>query len=272
MNPVCTSLASVFLTVALVFAAALPPEAIKEAPQPGPEGVEALVNASVLVVADGSKGSGFCYRNGRSYIWTAAHVVVYNLVESAAEDPETGEPVKHRSFSKLTLVQHVYKDMVKVGTTERLASVIRYADMDDLALLVVDDDCWPTSSVTFAPADYRPRLGEAVWHVGSMHGDPGINSLTDGVISAIGRLRENRPYDQMSVPCHPGCSGGGIFRKGDNKCIALLNRTVSRDAGSGSILCRPSRAIREFAVKAKCQWAVDGGPVPAVDDAPLFQD
>lgn len=218
------------------------------------------MEASVLVSAAGSCGSGVIFVNHEyNFAWTDFHVV--EDCQSVAE--VDGQPKV--SYKDVWLSQPVVKGGTKVGETKMHAKIIACGKRDDLALLVLTNPAF-TKGVTFA--DGPPRVGTSVWHVGSMHGNMGINSVSLGVVAGVGRLRlrfkdnekEGIIYDQASMVAHHGSSGGGIFDKRTGKCLGLVTEFLwaSRDDESHGSLCfTPARRLREFARRNKVEFAVD---------------
>jgi hypothetical protein len=95
--------------------------------------------------------------------------------------------------------------------------------------------------------------------VGSFRGPKGAGSVSEGVVSAIGRLRRDgaptdvgRPLvsDQYSLVVHKGSSGGGVFSKSSGECLGLVDEFLdaAKDGLSyGAGLIVPARRIREYA-------------------------
>ncbi|HAT67623.1 MAG TPA: hypothetical protein DCS66_24005, partial [Flavobacteriaceae bacterium] len=62
-----------------------------------------------------------------------------------------------------------------------------------------------------------------LYHVGSLLGQTGSNSMTRGIVSQVGRVLnlgsgDGTVFDQTTVTAFPGSSGGGVFlseRSGD---------------------------------------------------------
>lgn len=249
---------------------------------PAPYDPEKLVAASVLVKAEGGTGSGVCFRNGgRSLIWTDAHVVEGGKSVARVVDAGTGLEKVVVRFLDVELWQEQYEGGRKVGHRSVLAKVIRYSEHHDLALLL---PCapFPEAGVCFLTANEMPRPGESLWHVGSMHGARGLNSVSAGVFSLAGRLRKGFSFeekddpvvfDQACLPILPGSSGGGVFRQRDGACIGLVSQYLGRGPTPSIFLMTPARRLREFARAVKCEWAVDASvPVPENDPHPVFCD
>lgn len=218
-----------------------------------------LVEASVLVDSKGGSGSGVVFRNGESwFVWTDAHVL------------ENFRRASAKGFEDTFVYQNFVYEGRQAGGQTTLAKIIRYCQPEDIALLKLYGP--GRGSVFFAPEDYIPKQGEALWHVGSFLGEHGCNSLSSGIIAAIGRLRfDGRPvttggfiYDQASInACHCGSSGGGFFRKSDGACIGLVTEYMGPGYSHGSMCFTPSRRLWAFARREACLWAMlDSVEVP----------
>lgn len=234
---------------------------------------------SVMVDAGGGTGSGVVVKNGdSSFVWTDAHVVKGAQQVRTVVDLAAGTPRVEVTYKDVEVVTEDHQDGRKVGQTRRFARILRFGLDDDIALLLVYEKNYGKASARFR-AD-PPAAGEAIWHVGSFHGDPGINSVSDGVVAAVGRLRrdfshdeKDRPlvYDQMTAVGHHGSSGGGVFLKRTGECLGLVTEFINSDGNGllthGSFAYTPTRRMREFAKRTACEWALDAAvPVPPVDD------
>lgn len=249
--------------------------------KPAVGNVNAMVSASVMIEATGGVGSGVAFRNGKDvFVWTAAHVVA-GARKNADVLGKDGSVRQVSTFSDVLLSQELFQDGRKGGFESVYAKVIRYSDRQDLCLLKTRV-AWPKGSVRFA-GDAEAVVGSPIWHVGSMSGSRGCNSLTEGLMSAIGRLRiggspeevqSSDVYDQVALTAHPGSSGGGVFLKASSApCIGLVIEFLGPGKLPGVLCIAPVRRMREFARDANCQWAMSAEvPVPDFDDEPVVQD
>lgn len=230
---------------------------------------ESLQKCSALIITPESRGSGVFFRNGgHLYVWTAAHVVD-SLIDRRGERP---------AFINAGVVQDVPCDEGNFAQIVGAARLVRYSESHDLALLKCYVDL-PVRSAVFRVAPARP--GQMVWHVGSPHGPRGLNSVSYGVVAAVGRSRldgdrSSAPgslvYDQVSIVAHRGCSGGGLFAE-DGSCVGLLIEFLGPVETPGSLCIAPSRRILEFCRAARCEWAFSADhPVPAEDAEPIIRD
>jgi hypothetical protein len=224
--------------------------------------------ASVFVKAGDSAGSGVLVKNGdRTFVWTAAHVLEDLQQVRTVVDPDSGLPKVEVTYPDVKVTVDVVKGGRKVGEETRAARVLRYDTANDLGLLLVTDRGWGAGSARFAAGE--PEVGAAVWHVGSFRGAKGRGSVSDGVVSAVGRLTKgprggDSPdvvSDQFSLVAHQGSSGGGVFSKDTGECLGLINEFLDLHPrfgfSYGALLAVPARRIREYAKAAKVEYAAD---------------
>lgn len=217
--------------------------------------VNHLQNVSITVGAGKGTGSGVIVtRNGVNFVWTAAHVVDGLRKTREVIDGASGTKRVVVEFDDAKIIQMLIEDGRKVGQLEFDAKVIRYSDADngeDLAILMIRKKNLVTVNTEFYKGDVPP-LGTDLWHVGSLLGQMGANSLTSGIVSQHGRVHSGKVYDQTTVTAFPGSSGGGVFTK-DGKYVGML----VRGAGEQFNLIVPIRRMRAWAKKAKVEWALD---------------
>ncbi len=252
------------MRVAVMFVAAVALSSLACGADP-PEKLPDWGEASVMLTTESGTGSGVAFRNGKyTFVWTDAHVVESCEHIDRVIDPATGHPVVRVRYDELKAVREKYIDGRKVGASFSFAQVVRYSDAKkghDLALLRLRDPDFIKTSVSFA--DYTPKAGVEVWHVGSSGGTPGHNTVSSGVFSTAGRLRHDfrhndtdpMIYDQVSVSCIPGSSGAGVFDPKTGACVGLITDGLGGSEGLNFIT--PARRLREFAKKASCEWAVN---------------
>ena len=246
----------------------------------GEELSQHLQDVSVTVKAPGnfgtSQGSGVIitreiraskYDNTKSsvnFIWTAAHVI--DNLRSTRTITENGQTKKVVEFKDAQIVQELVENGRKVGEVKMDCKVIRYSDADegeDLALLMVRKTGFVSSSTTFYLGDEIIPIGTELFHVGSLLGQVGSNSMPRGIMSKVGRVLdvgqgEGTVFDQTTVTAFPGSSGGGVYlsdKNGDNsgKYIGML----VRGAGEGFNFIVPVRRMQDWAKKVDIEWALD---------------
>ena len=260
--------ASLFLVVALLATTAFAdPPAITPL-------VQKLQDVSVTIHANGSQGSGVLFTrkvgdNDVTYVWTAAHVVARN--RKVRMVVVNGTPKAVVEFEDAQLVQEFKQDGRRIGEIKMEAKIVRYSDAnngEDLALLEVRKKNFvgPDTTIKFEEGSVLP-IGTDLYHVGSLLGQFGSNSLTTGVISQTGRVLDlganGVVFDQTTVTAFPGSSGGGVFLKSNGEYIGML----VRGAGEQFNLIVPVRRIRDWAKSAKIEWAVDPSlPMPSADE------
>lgn len=234
-----------------------------------------LQDISVMINVGRAQGSGTLFTrkvetpNGDetvTYVWTAAHVV--------EDQKETRQVIVNGNtktiieYPDVVIIQEIKQDGRRIGELKRDARVVRSSDSDsgeDLALLEIRERNFApvTRSARFHLGDEIPGVGTELYHVGSLLTKYGANSLTDGIISQVGRVLPLRPegtvFDQTSVVAHPGSSGGGVFLKSNGEYAGMLVRA----AGPGFNFIVPVRRMREWAERAKVLWAIDPNvPMP----------
>ena len=195
--------------------------------------------------------------NTVNFVWTAAHVV--DNLRQTRTVIVSGAPRTAVTFKDAKVIKVIRQDGRTVGRLELDAEVIKYSDSEDghdLALLRVRKLNFVTDSVTFYLDKNIPKLGTDLWHVGSLLGQMGSNSMTDGIYSQTGRLipsLNKHVFDQTTVAAFPGSSGGGVYLKSDARYVGML----VRGAGETFNLIVPVRRMVEWAEKNKIMWALD---------------
>jgi hypothetical protein len=141
-----------------------------------------------------------------------------------------------------------------------------------LALLLVRKRNFIQIGATFYKSDDPVLIGTELYHIGSLLGQGGHNSMTRGIISQVGRVLdlgsgEGVVFDQTTVTAFPGSSGGGVFlseRSGANagQYVGML----VRGAGETFNLIVPVRRMRSWAESQHVKWAIDlDVEVPSLD-------
>lgn len=210
-----------------------------------------------------------------SFVWTAAHVI--DNLRTVRTVIENGQTKKVIDFKDAQIVQELVENGRKVGEVKMDAKVIRYSDADDgedLALLMIRKRNFGTDSAEFyLDGDQITPIGTELFHVGSLLGQVGSNSMTRGIMSKVGRVLEvgsgdGTVFDQTTVTAFPGSSGGGVYlsdKNGDDsgKYIGML----VRGAGEGFNFVVPVRRMGEWAEKVKVGWALDNSVVaPTIEE------
>lgn len=213
-----------------------------------------------------SQGSGVVFTrkddaDTTSYIWTAGHVV--DNLKSQRIIIINGSPKIVTEFKDAQVVAEFQEDGRKVGETTVDARIIRYSNPKtgrDLALLQVRKKNFATvaNSTVFYSDPVMPPVGSKLYHVGSLLGQFGSNSLTQGTISQTGRVLQLSAaagvvFDQTSVTAFPGSSGGGVFLEKNGQYVGMLVRGV----GEQFNFMVPIREIRTWAKSAQVEWAID---------------
>jgi len=200
-----------------------------------------------------------------NFVWTAAHVV--DGLRSVRTIIKDGQSIKVVEFKDAQIVQELVEDGRRVGEMKMEAKVIKYSDSEngeDLALLMIRKKGFIDKSVTFFKAEGKPvPIGTELYHVGSLLGQTGSNSMTRGICSQVGRVLDlgagaGVVFDQTTVTAFPGSSGGGVFlseRSGENagQYVGML----VRGAGETFNLIVPVRRMRDYARREGILWAID---------------
>jgi S1-C subfamily serine protease len=241
------------------------------APVASAEDVSAyLQSISVTVTAKGGAGSGVVFtrdvKDGGetkkvNFVWTAAHVLeglksVRTFIDS------DGSVKKFVEFQDAEIKKKIIEGGRTVGQLSLDAKVIKYSDAktgDDLALLMIRKADFVHESLKFYVDDEGTGLplGSQLFHVGSLLGEDGSNSMTTGIMSQVGRTvslsgGSKVLFDQTTVTAFPGSSGGGVFTT-DGRYIGML----VRGAGETFNLIVPVRRMKAWAESEKLIWAMD---------------
>lgn len=233
-----------------------------------------LQDVSVTIKAGYSEGSGVIVTreiDGKTinFVWTAAHVVKSLRKVETVVTPD-GTERKIVSFDDCSLVKELGEGGRRVGEMKMDAVVIRYSEKEDLALLRIRKANFISASVSFYLDELSrgepniPKIGTPLFHVGSLLGQSGSNSMTSGILSQIGRVYESigkEVYDQTTVAAFPGSSGGGVYLE-DGRYIGML----VRGAGETFNLIVPVRRMIKWSRSAKVEWALDGRVVPPTEE------
>ena len=226
-----------------------------------------LQNVSVTIRSESEwsqgEGSGVIFTRKDSkgnlvnFVWTAGHVI--DNLRSTRKTVVDGMPKTIVEFKDPMVVKEIRQNGRTVGRLQMDAEVLKYSDAKDghdLALLRVRKFNFVKDTVTFFLDEKIPPLGTDLLHVGSLLGQFGANSMTDGIYSQHGRVIKSlnkRIFDQTTVTAFPGSSGGGVYLKSDARYIGML----VRGAGEGFNLIVPVRRMQEYCQKHKIMWALD---------------
>lgn len=230
-----------------------------------------LQDISVTIRSGNGEGSGVIFTRKDSvgetvnFIWTAGHVIADLRSTRKVISPDGAERTIIE-FRDAKIVKLLVEDGRTVGTLQLDAEVIRYSDAstgEDLALLRVRKKNFiDNTTVKFYLEKDIPSLGTELYHIGSLLGEEGANSMTSGIYSQQGRLINKTIFDQTTVIAFPGSSGGGVFLK-DGQYVGML----VRGAGEAFNLIVPIRRMNAWAKSAKIEWAINPSvPMPVEDD------
>lgn len=214
-----------------------------------------LQDISVTIRASGSEGSGVITNvNGHNYVWTAAHVVA-NLRKTRSIIDGSGSPKVVVEFDDAEVVKILVEDGRAVGQMRFNAEVLRYSDArhgEDLALLKVRKKNLSPQHVHFYLDEKIPAIGTSLYHVGSLLGQDGSNSMTTGIVSQVGRVFRGQIYDQTTCAAFQGSSGGGVYLQ-DGRYVSM----IVRGAGETFNLTVPMRRLHKWAKKVGVDFTLD---------------
>ena len=229
-----------------------------------------LQEISVTIKTDRGEGSGVIFtreiksKNGKqnvNFVWTAAHVLENIRNVRSVLDAE-GKSKKIVEFKDVQIVKKLIENGITVGELSMDAVVVKYSDAkdgEDLALLMIKKFNFVDKSAKFY-VDKGGRglpLGTNLYHVGSLLGSGGSNSMTTGIMSQVGRMLSLNGgskvlFDQTTVTAFPGSSGGGVFLT-TGEYIGML----VRGAGETFNLIVPIRRMTDWAEEENIKWALD---------------
>ena len=201
-----------------------------------------------------------------TFVWTAAHVID-NLKNTREIVDDRGQTRKLVEFDDPKSVKELVEGGRRVGEIKMDAVVIKYSDADDgedLAVLMVRARDYGKDSASFYLSKDEPiiPIGTQLYHVGSLLGQRGSNSMTTGIVSQVGRTLGKVEFDQTTVTAFPGSSGGGVYLR-DGKYVGML----VRGAGENFNLIVPMRRIKRWAKEMDIEWAIDPSlKAPSIDE------
>lgn len=245
-----------------------------------------LQDVSVTIKAGNSEGSGVIIsrdlllnkdakqKTKVNFIWTCAHVVD-GLRSTRTVIDGQGKNKTIIEFKDAQVVKELVEGGRKVGELKMDAKVILYSDAtdgEDLALLIVRKRGFADQNTEFYLEKKNVEIGEPLLHVGSLLGQAGANSMTNGIMSQVGRVLnigsgDGTVFDQTTVTAFPGSSGGGVFMK-DGKYVGMLVR------GSGETFnfIVPVRRMINWTKKRNIEWAIDSSKaMPTIEDVNKFK-
>jgi S1-C subfamily serine protease len=238
---------------------------------PAPDDVaQTLQDISVTVNSGMGEGSGVIFtreRDGKkiNFVWTAAHVVDNLRTTEHIVDSDSGTQRVVVKFKDAEVIKELVEDGRRVGELKMLAEVVRFNEQEDLAVLRIRKTNFVSASAVFYLDEKIPAIGTDVFHVGSLLGQVGSNSMTSGIVSQIGRVIPDigkEEFDQTTATSFPGSSGGGVFLKNG----AYVGMIV-RGAGEGFNLAVPVRRMVRWAESADILWAMDKSvPLPSEEE------
>lgn len=229
-----------------------------------------LQDISVTIKTERGSGSGVIFTRkivsddgdkNVNFVWTAAHVLEGIRSVRSILDIE-GKTLKKPVFKDVKIVKKLIEHGITVGELSMDAVVVKYSDAtdgEDLALLMIKKFDFVDVSAKFKKDENNSGLplGTQLYHVGSLLGESGANSMTTGIMSQVGRMLALNSstkviFDQTTVTAFPGSSGGGVFLT-SGEYIGML----VRGAGETFNLIVPMRRIQKWATSENIEWALD---------------
>jgi len=241
---------------------------------------EYLQDISVTIKTTKGEGSGVVFtreiktEDGNkkiNFVWTAAHVLESIRNVKTVLDTD-GHLKKVVEFQDAEVIKKLVENGRTVGQLAMDAKVIKYSDAkdgEDLALLMIRKFDFIQSSAKFLEDKDNKgvALGTQLYHVGSLLGSEGSNSMTTGIMSQVGRTISLNGgakvlFDQTTVTAFPGSSGGGVFLTSGEYVGMLV-----RGAGETFNLIVPMRRISKWSKAEKIDWALNQSV-----DAPTLEE
>jgi S1-C subfamily serine protease len=173
------------------------------------------------------------------------------LIEAVESGSGSGFLVKHEGKYLVVTNRHVIEGARKglivhfpLGDEKRLTvpksqvKVVAIHRSADLALLDVTEaaaeiDKLGIQPVRLAPAGHHPKVGEHVFAIGHPGGgDAGVltSTLSDGIVSAVGRKQDEARFLQITAPINPGNSGGPLFDD-EGRVVGVNTFTIRNSRG-----------------------------------------
>ncbi len=125
------------------------------------------------------------------------------------------------------------------------AGIVGYDTWTDLALLKIDAD--DLKAVTFGDSELI-EIGQDVIAIGDPGGTSFKNSLTKGIVSAVGReldINRNVRYIQSDAAINPGSSGGPLCNI-YGQVIGINSAKISSSLYEGMTFSIPSATVKEI--------------------------
>jgi len=188
-------------------------------------------------------GRGSCVlikgaKDGKWYALTAGHCVEGCKSEKEEVD-SNGNKKTVVKWQDVEIVQRLLATIddveTEVGNIVLRAKVVAYSppDEEDLALLEIYNMPFELKGATLRDTLKDIKVGMQCWHVGNLYGEL-LSSVTEGIISSVGRYFEGKVYLQISTTAVPGSSGGGVYVK-DGDDYKLIGIVVMGDRNTGNV-------------------------------------
>jgi len=172
-------------------------------------------------------GSGFLVQQSQQYfVVTNRHVienatagVAVHFITSARQGQETRHTIPAAQTSVVAI--HRNADVAVVDVTPAAGQIRQ----------------WGIQPVALVPGTHVPEVGEHVFAIGhpaaGSSGEQLTRTLSDGIVSAVGRKLESATFIQVTVPINPGNSGGPLFD--DDGRVVGVNTLSFRKSAQGDL-------------------------------------
>jgi S1-C subfamily serine protease len=121
----------------------------------------------------------------------------------------------------------------------KLVAIHRSADLAtiDVTAMAAELDRYKIAPVTLSRKGHRPVVGEHVFAIGHPSGGKLelTSTLSDGIVSGVGRKEDEARYLQVTVPLNPGNSGGPLFDD-DGLVVGVNTFIIRKNPGRETIL------------------------------------
>jgi S1-C subfamily serine protease len=189
-----------------------------------PELFVRLAPAVPLVEAvEAGSGSGCLVRHqGRYLVLTNRHVIENARQGVAVHFLQGDGRGDERRFT-------VPREHVSVVAVHRAAD-LAVLDVSAASGLIAGQR---VEALALAPPRHRPQVGERVFAIGHPGGGAAgqlTRTLSDGIVSAVGRRQDEASFHQVTVPINPGNSGGPLFDL-DGRVVGINTFIIRKSQG-----------------------------------------
>ena len=176
----------------------------------------------IVEAVEAGSGSGFLIKHDGKYLVVTNRHVIENARQGVVVHFLLGdEPGDEKRFtipaSKTTIV-----------------GIHRTADLAvlDVSSAAAEIEGLHIEPVRLAPSGHKAQVGEHVFAIGHPGGGNRVltRTLSDGIVSAVGRQYEESRFLQVTVPLNPGNSGGPLFDD-DGQVLGVNSFIIRKSSG-----------------------------------------